>query len=120
MTDTRKEANRRTFGDMNAGEYGDDAMGSDMGMLGGVTGGKLRGPPPKEQKQKQKQKPSKKLRISAASSGATNGLSSSLVFTPMQGMELVGDANAQREAKVAKANKDWFSQTSGFMSARPP
>ena len=90
-------------------------------MLGGVTGGKLRAPPQKEQKQKQKQQQlSKKMKIAAASSGATNGLSSSLVFTPMQGMELVGDVNAQREAKVAQANKDWFSQTSGFMSARPP
>ena len=121
MTETRKEANRRAFGDMAGGEYGDDAMGQDMGMLGGVTGGKLRAPPQKEQKQKQRQQQlSKKLKIAAASSGATNGLSSSLVFTPMQGMELVGDVNAQREAKVAQANKDWFSQKSGFMSARPP
>jgi U4/U6 small nuclear ribonucleoprotein PRP31 len=118
MTEIRKEANRRAFGDMSGGEYGDDAMGQDMGMLGTIAGGKLRAPQ-KKYKPKQKQQPSKKLKVLTASSGATNGLSSSLVFTPMQGMELVGDANAQREAKVAQVNKDWFSQASGFISARP-
>lgn len=115
MTETRKEANRRSFADF-SGEYGDDAMGSDLGMLGSKAGGKLRLPPKKEQKTQVK----KLKRAIQLSSGATNGLSSSLVFTPVHGIELVGgDAMAQREAKVKEANQKWFSQNSGFLSARP-
>jgi U4/U6 small nuclear ribonucleoprotein PRP31 len=113
MTETRKETNRRSFADFR-GEYGDDAMGSDVGMLGSKAGGKLRLPPKKEQTTAKKAK-----RQMVASSGATSGLSSSLVFTPVQGIELVaGDAQARRD-KVADANTKWFSQNSGFLSARP-
>lgn len=115
MTETRKEANRRTFADL-AGEYGDDAMGGDMGMLGTKQGGKLRLPPKKEQKTVVK---AQKKRAIQLSSGATNGLSSSLVFTPVHGIELVGDSAAQKQAKVNEANQKWFSQNSGFLSARP-
>jgi U4/U6 small nuclear ribonucleoprotein PRP31 len=40
-----------------------------------------------------------------------------MVFTPVQGMELVNpDANKDR---VREANKKWFSQDSGFQSALP-
>jgi U4/U6 small nuclear ribonucleoprotein PRP31 len=91
-------------------------MGSDLGMLGVKTNGKLRLPPKKEQKTAVK----KMKRAIQMSSGATNGLSSSLVFTPVHGIELVGgDTVSQREAKVAEANQKWFSQNSGFLSARP-
>lgn len=113
MTDMRKDANRRTFADME-GEYGDDAMGHDLGMIG-KSAGKLRAPVKKEQKLA-----AKKLKLAAAkqmSSGATNGLSSSLVFTPVQGLELA-NPNAN-EMKVREANQKWFSQSSGFMSAMP-
>ena len=112
MTETRKEVNRRSFADF-SGEYGDDAMGSDLGMLGVKEGGKLRLPPKKEQKLAVK----KQKRAIQMSSGKTNGLSSSLVFTPMNGIELVG--GGQREAKVAEANQKWFAENSGFLSARP-
>ena len=114
MTETRKEVNRRSFADF-SGEYGDDAMGSDMGMLGSKTGGKLRLPPKKEQKTVAK----KQKRAVQMPSGATNGLSSSLTFTPVNGIELVGDAMAQRAAAVKDANAKWFSENSGFLSARP-
>ena len=112
MTETRKEVNRRSFADF-SGEYGDDAMGSDVGMLGSKTGGKMRLPPKKEQKTTVK----KMKRAIQMSSGATNGLSSSLVFTPVQGIELVGKDT--RQSKVDEANAKWFSQNSGFLSARP-
>jgi U4/U6 small nuclear ribonucleoprotein PRP31 len=120
MTETRKEANKRSFADF-SGEYGDDAMGSDVGMLGskqaGTGSSKLRLPQAKEKKPSVQQK--NQRRAVQMSSGATNGLSSSLVFTPHAGMELVGETAAQREAKVAAANAKWFSDNSGFMSARP-
>ncbi|KAL3765424.1 hypothetical protein ACHAWU_002342 [Discostella pseudostelligera] len=52
------------------------------------------------------------------SSGATNGLASSMrVFTPVQGMELVNpDANRER---VRQANAKWFTENAGFQSALP-
>jgi U4/U6 small nuclear ribonucleoprotein PRP31 len=51
------------------------------------------------------------------SSGASNGLAASLVFTPVQGLELVNPHAAAE--KVKEANAKWFSNTSGFMSAKP-
>jgi len=48
---------------------------------------------------------------------ATSGLASSMVFTPIQGLELVNpDANKNR---VREANLKWFSDNSGFQSALP-
>jgi hypothetical protein len=41
--------NHRKFGDITMGEYGDEAMGMDLGMLG-ATGGKMRLPATKEQR----------------------------------------------------------------------
>jgi U4/U6 small nuclear ribonucleoprotein PRP31 len=49
--------------------------------------------------------------------GATSGLSSSLVFTPVQGLELV-NPNAAAE-RVKAANNKWFNTQSGFLSAAP-
>jgi U4/U6 small nuclear ribonucleoprotein PRP31 len=97
------------------GEYGDSAMGVDLGMLSskGKQMGKLRAPQRKEIKINKKQKNA----AAGLSSGQTNGLSSSLVFTPVQGLELV-NPNAAAE-KVKEANKKWFNSNSGFMSAVP-
>lgn len=41
------------------------------------------------------------------SSGATSGLSSSLAFTPVQGIELINPEEAQR--KIKEANDKYFS-----------
>jgi len=113
LSEIQKEANKRTFGTFE-GEYGDDAMGNDFGMLG-KTAGRLRVPAKKE-----KEIAAKKIKKAIQmSSGATNGLSSSLVFTPVQGLELAAEDTGAREARVRDANQKWFSQSSGFMSARP-
>mmetsp|Transcript_7347 Transcript_7347/g.9797 ORF Transcript_7347/g.9797 Transcript_7347/m.9797 type:complete len:526 (-) Transcript_7347:298-1875(-) len=111
VTDVRKELNRRSFAKLDS-EYSDDAMGYEFGMLG-KAGSRLRAPPKKEQKQKLKAQ----RRVANLSSGATNGLASSLVFTPVQGIELV-DPSAASE-RVKNANKKWFDDSSGFMSAKP-
>ncbi|CAN0395264.1 unnamed protein product [Pylaiella littoralis] len=113
MTDVRKEANRMGFASM-ADEYSDTAMGLDFGMLGKSGSGRVRAPIKKEAKQNV----SKKLKVANLSSGQTNGLNSSLVFTPIQGLELV-NPNADKEKKVMAANKKWFDSSSGFMSAKP-
>eukprot|EP01040_Poterioochromonas_malhamensis_P010945 gene10945-11930_t len=113
MTDIRKQQNRMNM-TVDNGEYGDSAMGFDHGTVGNSDGsGKLRAAKKVENKFT-----SKKLRaVAAASSGQTNGMSSSLVFTPVQGLELV-NPNAAAE-RVKEANKKWFDAHSGFISALP-
>ncbi len=109
-----KEMNRRAMGTKGV-EYGDDSMGLDTGMLG-QSGGALRAAPRKEKKSGGGQ-PASKRRAVQMSSGKTGGISSSLVFTPVQGIEL-SNPNAQAE-KVRDANNKWFSNQSGFQSAAP-
>lgn len=111
MTELRAQQNKIVFSDT-IGEYGDSAMGNDMGMIGVDGGGGMRAPVKKEVHLAKKQK-----RAVTASSGKTNGLSSSLVFTPVQGLELV-NPNAAAD-RVREANKKWFDTNSGFLSAAP-
>jgi U4/U6 small nuclear ribonucleoprotein PRP31 len=112
MTEMRSLQNKINF-TTNDGEYGDSAMGVDVGMLSskGQTG-KIRAPQRKEVRAAKKQK-----KAVSMSSGQTNGLSSSLVFTPVQGLELV-NPNAAAD-RVREANKKWFDTSSGFLSAAP-
>jgi U4/U6 small nuclear ribonucleoprotein PRP31 len=111
MTEMRAAQNKMNVS-VTEGEYGDSAMGVDMGLLSAKgQSGKIRAPQRKEVKLAKKQK------VISASSGQTNGLSSSLVFTPVQGLELV-NPNAAAD-RVKEANKKWFDTSSGFMSAAP-
>lgn len=113
MTDMRALANKRAFGMDSTAEYGDDSMGLDLGLLNeSEQGGSLRAPRVVERKNV-----TKKRKMVQMSSGATNGLSSSLVFTPVQGIELANPSSLNR---VKAANDKWFSDTSGFQSALPP
>lgn len=113
MTDVRREINRQSFATADE-EYGDNAMGITSGRLGQEGSGNLR-IMRKEQKQS-----SKKLRAANfAASAASNkpplsGLASSLAFTPVQGIELMNPEAAK--ARVAEANKKYFSAASGFVS----
>jgi U4/U6 small nuclear ribonucleoprotein PRP31 len=108
-----KQANTRAFSEQ-AGEYGDDAMGLTRGLLD--TSGVRKN----AEKRKMKQFDNKASRKRAAqmNAGTTkSGLESSVVFTPVQGMELVNpDANKDR---VREANRKWFSDNAGFQSALP-
>jgi len=59
-----------------------------------------------------------KLKGSGSAGGTISGLSSSLAFTPVQGMELV-DPSAQRR-KLEAANESWFkNEQSGSFSVVP-
>ena len=112
MTDIRAAHNKICFSDT-VGEYGDSAMGQDSGMIGQQDGGgRTRAIKKKEVHLAKKQK-----KVVNMSSGQTNGISSSLVFTPVQGLELV-NPNAAQE-RVKEANKKWFDANSGFLSAAP-
>lgn len=130
VTDLRNLANKRAFANDVGNEYGDDAMGLDFGLLGkdgaNVRAAAINDVPGKTKKRTPPQGTllggnSKQRKPVQLSSGATGGISSSLVFTPVQGIELANPtAMAQ---KVQAANEKWFSESSGFQSAlnaRPP
>ena len=115
-TDMMKQANKRAFS-TESGEYGDDAMGLTLGMLDSKeAGGAMRNTVEAKKMRHANTKASRKRAVQM-SSGATNGLASSMVFTPVQGLELVNpDANRER---VRQANAKWFTENAGFQSALP-
>ena len=56
------------------------------------------------------------------SSGATSGLSSSLAFTPIQGIELVNPNQAQagdEDRLLREGTASYFHSYSGFKSSKP-
>ena len=52
------------------------------------------------------------------SSGATSGLSSSLAFTPIQGIELVNPNQAAQDDRMRSGTESYFSEYSGFRSSK--
>ena len=106
----RAQMNKRAFAHTLGGEYGDDSMGLDFGLLG-KEGGNLRATQKKEKQAKVSQKRRKMIQMS---SGATNGLSSSLVFTPVQGIELV-NPSAQQDSK--EGTETYFSKQAAFFKS---
>jgi len=100
MTDLRKAANRIPFGLTKQDTIG--LNDKPIGMLGGTGTGKIKiNVTEKGIIKKQKQ-------IKYGSSGATSGLSSSLAFTPVQGLELMNPEAAQQ--KIKEANLRYFGQ----------
>ena len=123
-TELMKQANRRAFS-TETGEYGDDAMGLTLGMLEKSTTASKSGNVRQlsmVNKRKMRQANTKASRKRAAimtqqAAAGKNGLASSMVFTPVQGLELVNpDAVKDR---VKEANKKWFGEYAGFQSALP-
>lgn len=115
-TEMMKQANTRAFS-LQSGEYGDDAMGLTLGMLDTTEGGALRKTTEKRKMRQANTKASRKRAVQMAAGASKDGLASSMVFTPVQGMELVNpDANRER---VREANRKWFSEDAGFQSALP-
>lgn len=118
-TSLMKQANTRAFSEQ-AGEYGDDAMGRTVGLLDTATAsGSVRKTSEKRKVKFANTRASRKKAAQAArtASANTNGLASSVVFTPVQGMELV-NPDAQKD-RLRQANEKWFSENAGFQSALP-
>jgi U4/U6 small nuclear ribonucleoprotein PRP31 len=117
-----KQANTRVFSSQ-AGEYGDDAMGLSRGLLDtdDVAGGNLRRTTEKRKVRQANTKASRKkaahMEAHAKRQSQSNGLASTISFTPLQGMELV-NPDAQKD-RVKKANQKWFAESAGFQSALP-
>lgn len=113
-----KQANTRAFSSQQ-GEYGDDAMGITMGLLDTAdSGGAIRRVTEKRKMGQANTKASRKRAAQMAQQAKNkDGLASSVVFTQSTGMELINpEANRDR---VRQANEKWFSEHSGFQSAKP-
>lgn len=110
MTDMRKLANRMRFGVPEESSLG-DGLGEGYGMLGQAGSGKLR---VSIGQSKLAAKVAKKFKEKHyGSSGATSGLTSSLAFTPVQGIEL-SNPQAQAAQLAAGTQSTYFSKTGTF------
>ncbi|PIA61712.1 hypothetical protein AQUCO_00200003v1, partial [Aquilegia coerulea] len=114
ITDMRKLANRMQFGVPEESSLG-DGLGEGYGMLGQAGSGKLRvsigqsrlaAKVAKEFKEKQ-----------FGSSGATSGLTSSLAFTPVQGIELT-NPQAHANQLGSGTQSTYFSEIGTFSKIR--
>ncbi|KAI7842324.1 hypothetical protein COHA_003964 [Chlorella ohadii] len=117
MTDLRKQANRMMFNKVED-EFmdGEDTIG--LGVIGKEGSGRLRAVA-MQQRQKLSAKAQKKYALkNYGSSGATSGLSSSLAFTPIQGIELVNPNQAAQDDHMRDGTESYFSEYSGFRSSR--
>ncbi|KAJ3694796.1 hypothetical protein LUZ60_000173 [Juncus effusus] len=114
VTDMRKLANRMQFGipeESSLGSYC-DGLGEGYGMLGQAGNGKLR---VAVGQSKLAAKVTKKFKEkNYGSSGATSGLTSSLAFTPVQGIELSNPQAAQANLLGSGTQSTYFSETGTF------
>ncbi|KAF3431294.1 hypothetical protein FNV43_RR26025 [Rhamnella rubrinervis] len=110
ITDMRKLANRMQFGVPEESSLG-DGLGEGYGMLGQAGSGKLR---VSMGQNKLAAKVAKKFKEkNYGSSGATSGLTSSLAFTPVQGIEL-SNPQAHAHQLGSGTQSTYFSETGTF------
>ncbi|XP_072970539.1 U4/U6 small nuclear ribonucleoprotein Prp31 homolog [Typha angustifolia] len=110
ITDMRKLANRMQFGVPEESSLG-DGLGEGYGMLGQAGSGKLR---VSVAQNKLAAKVAKKFKEkNYGSSGATSGLTSSLAFTPVQGIELT-NPQAHGNLLGSGTQSTYFSETGTF------
>jgi len=119
VTDFRKAANRMTFGEMEEDLYQND-MGYTRGQIGKGGGGKIRKVTLDEKTRvrlsKTLQKEITRQNAYAAAGGQTtvrrqvSGTSSSVAFTPLQGLEIVNP----HAADTVKQEHKYFSNTLSF------
>ncbi|KAJ6798106.1 U4/U6 small nuclear ribonucleoprotein Prp31-like protein isoform X2 [Iris pallida] len=110
ITDMRKMANRMQFGVPEESSLG-DGLGEGYGMLGQAGSGKLR---VSVAQSKLAVKAAKKFKErNYGSSGATSGLTSSLAFTPVQGIELT-NPQAHGNALGSGTQSTYFSEIGTF------
>ena len=129
LTELKKQANRMGFNQAED-EFidGEDVIG--MGMIGKEGNGRLRAVAA-QQRQKLSAKAAKKFGLQAGAGGtvsgiATSGLTSSLAFTPIQGIELVnpaaaaasGRGNPLQQDAMKDGTESYFSEYSGFRSSK--
>lgn len=122
QTELASQRNRVSFTVGENSEYGDSAMGVDMGMVGRKDSNKLRRPTEEKKPKLQLSKKARKaLSVSAAGVAAagTDGLATSLAFTDSSGIDLPPPPAATSKAQGPSAGDGGtggsiFSSTSGF------
>eukprot|EP00252_Welwitschia_mirabilis_P023766 TRINITY_DN681_c0_g1_i1.p1 TRINITY_DN681_c0_g1~~TRINITY_DN681_c0_g1_i1.p1 ORF type:complete len:483 (-),score=136.69 TRINITY_DN681_c0_g1_i1:284-1732(-) len=108
VTDMRKLANRMQFGVPEESSLG-DGLGEGYGMLGQAGSGKLK---VSAAQSKLSAKVAKRFKERPyGNSGALSGLTSSLAFTPVQGIEL---SNPQAHGMHSGTQSTYFSETGTF------
>ncbi|CEO94964.1 unnamed protein product (mitochondrion) [Plasmodiophora brassicae] len=117
ITELSKQKNRMAFGTEEAESYD----GMELGMINAPGSGRVR----LQTKDTQKlgkavaQKNKFKSRFGGAG-GTVSGFSTSLAFTPVQGLELVNPNAAEEQAAKLKAiNEKYFSSAAGFKQVAP-
>ncbi|KAL7618743.1 U4/U6 small nuclear ribonucleoprotein Prp31 homolog [Lactuca sativa] len=110
ITDMRKLANRMQFGVPEESSLG-DGLGEGYGMLGQAGNGKLRVSVGQSKLAAKVAKKGKDKQYS--SGGATSGLTSSLAFTPVQGIDLI-DPQADANRLGSGSQSTYFSETGTF------
>lgn len=125
MTDLKKQANRMAFNQAEEEVMdGEDTIG--LGVIGKDGSGQLR-VVAAQQRQKLSAKAAKKFGVAGrpgmgGSGIATSGLSSSLAFTPIQGIELVNPLQEQQrtglDARSKEGTESYFSEYRGFQSVK--
>ncbi|KAL1804426.1 hypothetical protein DCAR_0936076 [Daucus carota subsp. sativus] len=115
VTDMRKLANRMQFGIPEESSLG-DGLGEGYGMLGQAGSGKLR---VSVGQNKLAAKVAKKFKERSFGSGATSGLTSSLAFTPVQGIEL-SNPQALANQLGSGTQSTYFSETGTFSKIKRP
>lgn len=132
VTELRKQANRMTFGELEEDMYQND-LGYTRGNIGkGGVGGGIRAPQVDERtkvriSQTLKKNMQKQQAVWGGASSikgreaqarrAVSGMASSVAFTPVQGLEIMNPAAAEK--KINDANQKYFSATSGFLTMKP-
>jgi U4/U6 small nuclear ribonucleoprotein PRP31 len=118
QTELAAQRNRVSFTVGENSEYGDSAMGVDMGMVGRKDSSKLRRPVEQKKPQLQLSKKARKaLSSSTAAAAGTDGLATSLAFTDSKGIDLPpppSTASKAAGAEGAGGGTSIFSSTSGF------
>ncbi|KAH9611045.1 hypothetical protein KSS87_006921 [Heliosperma pusillum] len=114
VTDMRKLANRMQFGVPEESSLG-DGLGEGYGMLGQAGSGKLRMSAGPSKLIVKAAKKSKEKRY--GSSGTTSGLTSSLAFTPVQGIEL-SNPQAFAHQLGSGTQSTYFSETGIFSKVK--
>lgn len=119
MTDMRKRANRMNFGEIEEDAYQED-LGLSLGTLGKASSNRIRGPTmdskTKARVSKTLQQKIQKQQVWGGSTSVKKqiaGTSSSVAFTPLQGLEIVNPQAAER--KISDQMGKYFSSTASFL-----
>ncbi|KAK3551493.1 hypothetical protein QTP70_017382 [Hemibagrus guttatus] len=123
LTEIRKHANRMTFAEIEDDAYQED-LGFSLGQLGKSGSGRVR---QAQVNDATKARISKSLQRTLQKQSMTyggkstvrdrsSGTSSSVAFTPLQGLEIVNPQAAEK--KVAEANQKYFSNMAEFLKVK--